>query len=50
MIGSRNLAEARIGAEGEVNSRLALWADVGQRTGQNKYSDTRGTVGIKFQF
>jgi autotransporter family porin len=50
MIGSRNLAEARIGAEGEVNSRLALWADVGQRIGQHKYSDTRGTVGVKFQF
>lgn len=50
MIGSRNLAEARIGAEGEINSRLALWADVGQRIGQHKYSDTRGTLGVKFQF
>lgn len=50
MTGSRNLAEARIGAEGEINSRLALWADVGQRIGQHKYSDTRGTLGVKFQF
>ena len=50
MTGSRNLAEARIGAEGEISSRLALWADVGQRTGQHKYSDTRGTLGVKYQF
>ncbi len=50
MIGSRNLAEVRIGAEGQLNSNLALWADVGQQVGRNKYSDTRGTLGIKLQF
>jgi autotransporter family porin len=50
MIGTQNLAEVRIGAEGQLNSNLALWADVGQQVGRNKYSDTRGTLGIKLQF
>ncbi len=50
MIGGQNLAEVRIGAEGQLSSSLALWADVGQQVGRNKYSDTRGTLGLKLQF
>lgn len=50
MVGSKNLAEVRLGAEGQLTRRLALWADVGQQVGRNKYSDTRGTLGIKLQF
>ncbi|MTD37381.1 autotransporter outer membrane beta-barrel domain-containing protein [Erwinia sp. CPCC 100877] len=50
MVGSQNLAEVRVGAEGQLNSNLALWTSVGQQVGRNKFSDTRGILGIKLQF
>lgn len=50
VIGSKDSVEARIGAEGQVAKQLALWASVGQRYGQHKYSETQGLVGIKYAF
>ncbi|MEO3990773.1 autotransporter outer membrane beta-barrel domain-containing protein [Pseudocitrobacter cyperus] len=48
--GSQNQLEARVGVEGQMSDRLALWIDAGHQIGQNKYSESRGTLGIKYQF
>lgn len=50
MIGSKNSVEARVGAEGQITGQLALWANVGHKVGHHKYSETGGSLGIKYQF
>ncbi len=50
MLGSKNLLEARVGVEGQMSDRLALWVDAGHQVGHNKYSESRGSLGIKYQF
>lgn len=48
--GSRNLAELKLGAEGQVNKHLNLWSNVAQQMGSNGYSDTSVMIGIKYRF
>jgi len=50
MLGNKNLLEARVGVEGQISDRLALWVDAGHQVGHNKYSESRGSLGIKYQF
>lgn len=50
MMGSENLLEARLGVEGQMNDRLSLWVDAGHQVGHNKYSESRGSLGIKYHF
>lgn len=48
--GSRNVAELKTGVEGRVSERLSLWGNVAQQLGSPGYSDTQGTLGLKYSF
>lgn len=48
--GSRNLAEFKLGTEGQVNKNLNLWTNVAQQMGDDGYADTALTVGFKYKF
>ncbi|SUB81219.1 Outer membrane protein IcsA autotransporter precursor [Pragia fontium] len=48
--GSRNLYEVKLGAEGRLNDRLNLWANVGHQLGDDSYSDTSVVLGVKYRF
>ncbi len=48
--GSRNVGELKLGAEGQSNSHLNLWTNVAQQMGDNGYSDTAVTLGVKYRF
>lgn len=48
--GAANIAELKLGAEGQVNNKLNLWGNVGQQLGNNGYSDSSITLGIKYNF
>lgn len=50
MLGSDDLLEARMGVEGQMTDRLSLSLDAGHQFGQNKYSESRGSLGITYQF
>lgn len=38
------------GVEGRVSERLSLWGNVAQLLGSPGYSDTQGTLGLKYSF
>ncbi|WP_140918504.1 autotransporter outer membrane beta-barrel domain-containing protein [Limnobaculum xujianqingii] len=49
-VGSRNIGELKLGAEGQINSHLNLWSNVAQQMGGDGYSDTSVNFGIKYRF
>lgn len=48
--GSQNVGEIKVGAEGKLNKNLNLWANMGQQIGDKGYSDSRVTLGVKYDF
>lgn len=48
MRGTRNVGELKAGVEGQITPRLNLWGNVAQQVGDQGYSDTQGTLGIKY--
>jgi outer membrane autotransporter barrel domain len=48
--GAKNVAELKLGVEGQVNKNLSLWGNVGEQLGNNGYSDTSGMIGVKYRF
>jgi outer membrane autotransporter protein len=48
--GGRNLAEVKIGHEGQANRRVAVWGSLGYQAGTGGFSNTVGTLGIKARF
>ncbi|WP_261831319.1 autotransporter outer membrane beta-barrel domain-containing protein [Leminorella grimontii] len=48
--GSRNLAEMKVGTEGQINKHVNLWSNVTQQLGDDGYSDTAVMLGIKYRF
>lgn len=48
--GARNLAEVKVGVEGNLSSRLNLWGNIGTRLGDNGYNDSTATLGVKYSF
>ncbi len=48
--GGRNLAELKLGTEGQLNKNVNLWTNVAQQLGDDGYSDTTLTVGFKYKF
>ncbi|WP_145559401.1 autotransporter outer membrane beta-barrel domain-containing protein [Yersinia mollaretii] len=48
--GAANVAELKVGVEGQVNKQLNLWGNVGQQVGNNGYSDSSITLGVKYNF
>ncbi|CNI67699.1 autotransporter protein [Yersinia frederiksenii] len=48
--GAANIAELKLGVEGQINNKLNLWGNVGQQVGNNGYSDSSVMLGIKYNF
>ncbi|HFR4114596.1 TPA: autotransporter outer membrane beta-barrel domain-containing protein, partial [Yersinia enterocolitica] len=48
--GAANIAELKLGVEGQINKKLNLWGNVGQQVGNNGYSDSSITLGVKYNF
>lgn len=48
--GARDAAELKIGIEGQMTSRLNVWGNVAHKIGGSGYSDTQGTLGVKYLF
>lgn len=48
--GARNIGEVKAGIEGQINSRLNLWGNVGVQVGDKGYSDASAMMGVKYTF
>ncbi|WP_404680448.1 autotransporter outer membrane beta-barrel domain-containing protein [Raoultella terrigena] len=48
--GAKNIAELKMGVEGQLNKQFGLWGNVAQQLGDKGYSDTSATLGGKYSF
>ncbi|CQJ04952.1 autotransporter outer membrane beta-barrel domain-containing protein [Yersinia frederiksenii] len=48
--GAANIAELKVGVEGQINKQLNIWGNIAQQVGDKGYSDTGAMVGIKYNF
>ncbi len=48
--GAANIAEVKVGVEGQINKQVNLWGNVGQQVGNKGYSDTSVMLGVKYNF
>ncbi len=48
--GTKNIAELKVGVEGQLNKQFGLWGNVAQQLGDKGYSDTSATLGGKYTF
>ncbi|MGH1500128.1 autotransporter outer membrane beta-barrel domain-containing protein [Yersinia proxima] len=48
--GTANIAELKVGVEGQINKKLNIWGNVGQQVGSKSYSDTNVMLGVKYNF
>lgn len=48
--GSKNIAEIKVGVEGQLNKNLNVWGSVGTQVGDKGYNDSSATIGVKYNF
>ncbi|AJJ09876.1 outer membrane autotransporter barrel domain protein [Yersinia rohdei] len=48
--GAANIAEMKVGVEGQLNQQVNMWGNVGQQIGNKGYSDTAVMLGVKYNF
>ncbi|MDN0121057.1 autotransporter outer membrane beta-barrel domain-containing protein [Yersinia frederiksenii] len=48
--GAANIAELKLGIEGQLSKKVNLWGNVGQQVGNKGYSDTAVMLGVKYNF
>lgn len=48
--GARNVAELKVGVEGQINRKLSVWANIGEQIGDKGYNETTGMLGVKYNF
>ena len=48
--GTNNLLEVKLGATGQMTEKLSFWGSVGQQMGSHNFSETSGTLGVKYNF
>ncbi|WP_407861967.1 autotransporter outer membrane beta-barrel domain-containing protein, partial [Escherichia coli] len=48
--GARNIGEVKAGVEGQINTHLSLWGNVGVQIGDKGYNDTSAMLGMKYIF
>ena len=48
--GSRNLAEIKVGAEGQFTDKLSMWINLSHQLGGQHYQDTQGALGFRLRF
>jgi autotransporter family porin len=50
MDGTKNIAELKVGVEGQLNKNLNLWGNVTSQVGDKGYSDNAAMIGVKYNF
>lgn len=50
MAGTKNIAELKVGVEGQINNNLNVWGNIGNQIGDKGYSDASAMIGIKYNF
>lgn len=50
MDGTKNIAELKVGVEGQLNKNLNLWGNVATQVGDKGYSDNAAMIGVKYNF
>ncbi|GAE13939.1 autotransporter outer membrane beta-barrel domain-containing protein, partial [Yersinia pseudotuberculosis] len=48
--GMANIAELKLGVDGQINNQLNLWGNIGQQVGNKGYSETSVVLGVKYNF
>ena len=48
--GINNIAELKLGVEGQLSKKVNVWGNVGQQVGNKGYSDTAVMLGVKYNF
>ncbi|BET61230.1 autotransporter adhesin YapH [Yersinia pseudotuberculosis] len=48
--GTVNIAELKLGVDGQINNQLNLWGNIGQQVGSKGYSETSVVLGVKYNF
>ncbi len=48
--GTANIAELKLGVDGQINNQLNLWGNIGQQVGNKGYSETSVVLGVKYNF
>ncbi|AJJ63777.1 autotransporter outer membrane beta-barrel domain-containing protein [Yersinia aldovae] len=48
--GTKNIAEIKVGVEGQINKQLNTWGNVGVQVGDAGYNDTAAMIGVKYNF
>jgi autotransporter family porin len=48
--GTKNAGEVKLGVEGQITPRFAVWGNVAQQVGDNGYSDTQGGLGVRYNW
>ncbi|WP_268980249.1 autotransporter outer membrane beta-barrel domain-containing protein [Yersinia alsatica] len=48
--GAANIAELKLGVEGQLSKKVNVWGNVGQQVGNKGYSDTAVMLGVKYNF
>ncbi|WP_145520347.1 autotransporter outer membrane beta-barrel domain-containing protein [Yersinia mollaretii] len=50
MDGAKNIAEIKVGVEGQLNNNLNLWGNVGTQVGDKGYNNNAAMIGVKYNF
>lgn len=48
--GASNIAELKVGIEGQLNNKLNIWTNIAQQQGDKSYRDTAAMLGVKYNF
>lgn len=48
--GVKDLAELKVGVEGQLTSRLTVWGNVSGQMGSDRYRNAQGMVGVKYNW
>ncbi len=48
--GAANIAELKLGVDGQINNQLNLWGNIGQQVGSKGYNETSVVLGVKYNF
>ncbi|WP_235432614.1 autotransporter outer membrane beta-barrel domain-containing protein [Pragia fontium] len=50
LVGTDNIAEIKLGVEGQINPNFNMWGNVGVQVGDSGYSDAVFMLGVKYNF
>ncbi|WBM72293.1 autotransporter outer membrane beta-barrel domain-containing protein [Buttiauxella sp. WJP83] len=50
MDGAKNIAELKVGVEGQLNKNLNVWGNVASQVGDKGYNDNAAMIGVKYNF